>query len=218
MSDLIRVLIVDDHPVVRQGLASLLIPRNGFEVIGEAADGAQAVAKAQALQPDVILMDMVMPEMTGAEATAQIKRENPDARILILTSFSGQDSLADAVRAGASGYLMKESEPDDLFHAIRSVYRGQMAIPQSLAAKLVSASQRPATPDRALTEREGDVLEAVAQGLSNQEIARQLHISPATVRTHVSSLLRKLDLSNRTQLALYAMEQKQQSTPDENQP
>jgi NarL family two-component system response regulator LiaR len=179
-----------------------------MEVIGEASSGLEAVEMARALQPDVIVMDMVMPHMTGIEATVQIKKSNPDARILILTSFSEQDSLAKAIKAGAMGYLLKESQPDDLLHAIRSVYRGQLTIPQNLALKLVSVSQQPDTPGTELSEREQEVLASVAQGLSNKEIAEKLTISTNTVRSHISSILTKLNLSNRTQLALYAMEER----------
>ena len=208
MSDLIRLLIADDHPIVRQGLATLLIPRNGVEVIGEAENGRQAIDLARELQPDVILMDVVMPDMTGIEATAEIKTENPDARILILTSFSTEDKLVSAIKAGALGYLLKDAQPDDLFHAIRSVYRGQLTLPPEMALDLLQASKQPDELEASLTERENEVLLAVAEGLSNQEIAQKLNIGTNTVRTHISSLLRKLELTNRTQLAIFVTEQR----------
>jgi NarL family two-component system response regulator LiaR len=160
MTDLIRILVADDHMVVRRGLCSLLIPRNGMKVIGEAADGVEAVELAHSLQPDVILMDMLMPRLNGPEAIVEIKKENPDARVLVLTSFGEEDKVAAAIRAGALGYLLKDSSPDELFHAIRSVYRGNLSLPQHLALKLVHDLEHPkdATPPKtSLTAREMDV-------------------------------------------------------------
>jgi NarL family two-component system response regulator LiaR len=206
MTDLIRVLIADDHYVVRQGLAALLLPRNGMEVVGEAATGREAVELARTLQPDVILMDMVMPEMDGPTAIALIKQENPKARILVLTSFGESKQISAAVQAGALGYLLKDSSPDDLLHAIRSVYRGNLVLPQDLAVKLMLP--QPAASVDQLTERETDVLRLLAQGQSNQEIARNLSISDTTVRSHVSIILMKLGVSNRTQAALVARERR----------
>ena len=205
MTDLIRVLIADDHYVVRQGLAALLAPRNGMEVVGEAANGREAVDLARTLQPDVILMDMIMPEMTGPEAISLIKQENPNARILVLTSFGESKQVSAAIQAGALGYLLKDSSPDDLLHAIRSVYRGNLVLPQDLALALMQPRPAAAALDQ-LTERETDVLRLLAQGQSNQEIARNLSISATTVRSHVSMILMKLDVSNRTQAVLVAQE------------
>jgi NarL family two-component system response regulator LiaR len=205
MTDLIRVLIADDHYVVRQGLATLLAPRNGMEVVGEAATGRVAVDLARTLQPDVILMDMMMPEMTGPEAISLIKQENPNARILVLTSFGESKQVSAAIQAGALGYLLKDSSPDDLLHAIRSVYRGNLVLPQDLALALMQPRPAAAALDQ-LTERETDVLRLLAQGQSNQEIARNLSISATTVRSHVSMILMKLDVSNRTQAVLVAQE------------
>jgi NarL family two-component system response regulator LiaR len=205
MSDLIRVLIADDHYVVRQGLSALLVPRNGMEVVGEAATGREAVDLARTLQPDVILMDMIMPEMDGPEAIARIKQENPKARILVLTTFGESKQITAAVQAGALGYLLKDSSPDDLLHAIRSVHRGNLVLPQDLAQKLMQPRPAVDALDQ-LTERETDVLRLLAQGQSNQEIARNLNISMTTVRSHVSNILMKLGVSNRTQAALVARE------------
>ena len=209
MTELIRILIADDHMVVRRGLRSLLTPRNGMEVVGEAEDGVEAVELARSLQPDVILMDMLMPRLNGPDAIVEIKKENPDARVLVLTSFSEQDKVAAAIRAGALGYLLKDSSPDDLFDSIRSVCRGNLSLPHHLALKLMQDLGQPqdtASPKAALTKRELDVLREITLGLSNQEIAKKLSIGTTTVRSHVSSLLSKLELSNRTELALYAVE------------
>ncbi len=207
MSELIRVLIADDHFVVRQGLAMLLLPRNGMEVVGEATNGRDAVELAHKLRPDVILMDMIMPEMNGPEAISRIKEENPQARILVLASFAESQQVLAAVQAGALGYLLKDSSPDDLLHAIRSVYRGNLVLPQDLALKLMQP-QPPAPELDQLTERETDVLRLLAQGQTNQEIAARLNISTTTVRSHVSNILLKLNASNRTQAALTAIERK----------
>lgn len=204
MNDLIRILIADDHPVVREGLSALLIPRNGMTVVGEAKNGREAVELAQQLQPDVIMMDMVMPELNGSEATARIKAQNQDARILILTSFGQEEQLIEAINAGALGCLLKDSQPDDLLHAIRSVYRGQMSISQSLGLKLVNQPPQPDVSESLLTVREREVAGLVAEGLSNKEIAKKLGISANTVRSHISNILRKLGVANRTQLAIYS--------------
>ena len=207
MSDLIRILIADDHFVVRQGLAALLVPRNGMQVVGEAATGREAVDRARYLQPDVILMDMMMPEMDGPEAIALIKQENPAARILVLTSFGESKQISAAIQAGALGYLLKDSSPDDLLHAIHSVYRGNLVLPQDLALKLMQPQPAAGDLDQ-LTERETDVLRLLAKGQSNQEIAATLNIGMTTVRSHVSNILMKLNVSNRTQAALVAQERR----------
>lgn len=205
MNDLIRVLIADDHFVVRQGLVTLLVPRNGMQVVGEAATGREAVNLARTLQPDVILIDMVMPEMDGPEAITLIKQENPKARILVLTSFGENKQVSLAIQSGASGYLLKDSSPDDLLNAIRSVYQGNLVLPQDLAVKLMQPQPSAPTLDQ-LTERETDVLRMLALGQSNKEIASNLNISTTTVRSHVSNILMKLGVSNRTQAAMVAQE------------
>jgi NarL family two-component system response regulator LiaR len=206
---LIRVLVVEDHAVVREGLCSLLTARYGVEVIGQAADGLQAVEKAGALKPDVILMDLAMPRMTGLEATLKIREANPDAKILVLSSFSEEAKVSAAIKAGAMGFLLKDSSADDLAHAIRSVYRGHLSLPQGLAQKMMAGllgGEGSAAPTEELTRRELDVLKCLAQGMSNAEIAEALSVSVPTVHSHVHNLLGKLNLTSRTQAALYAIE------------
>lgn len=205
----IRVLLVEDHNVVRKGLSALLAtPRFQIEIVGEAADGVEAIALARELQPDVIVMDLEMPRKGGVEATAEIRSENPDAHILILTSFGEVERAVQAVRAGAHGFLLKDSSPDDLVHAIQSVHRGQLALPGDMALDLWSERQSLASTalPEGLTERELGVLRGLARGLSNKEIASALSISPNTVRSHIRSILSKLGVDNRTQAALYALE------------
>ncbi|HTP10307.1 MAG TPA: response regulator transcription factor [Anaerolineae bacterium] len=204
----IRVLIADDHAIVRSGITALLAQVPDIEVVGEASDGQQAITQAAILRPDVILMDLVMPNIDGIEAIRQIKARQPESRILVLTSFAADDKVFPAIKAGALGYLLKESRPSDLIEAIRQVYRGESALHPTIARKvlqeLTRPPDRPPTPDP-LTEREMDVLRLVAQGLGNQEIAAKLHVGDATVRTHVSNILAKLHLANRIQVALYAL-------------
>ena len=189
MEETIRVLIVDDHIVVREGLRAFISTQSGVEIIGEAESGEQAVKLVRQLHPDVILMDLVMAGMGGIEATRCIKKENPDARILVLTSFADDDKVFPAIKAGALGYLLKDSTPQQLLQAIRELNR-----PPDL----------PPTGEP-LTNRELIVLELVARGLSNIDIAEKLNLSEWTVRTHISNILSKLHLANRTQAALYAL-------------
>jgi len=204
----IRVLIADDHAIVRKGIRALLSTEADIQVIGEASDGAEAIAQTQALNPDVILMDLVMPKLDGIEATRQITAHQPRARILVLTSFAADDKVFPAIKAGALGYLLKDSSPDELVQAIHQVHRGEPSLEPSIARKvLTELSQPPKTPltPEPLTEREVGVLRLVAQGQSNREIAEQLVITEMTVRTHVSNILSKLHLASRTQAALYAL-------------
>ncbi len=204
----IRVLITDDHSIVRKGIRALLATESDIEVVGEAGDGAEAAAQAQALHPDVILMDLVMPKVDGIEATRRILAQQPGMRILVLTSFAADDKVFPAIKAGALGYLLKDSGPEELVQAIHQVHRGEPSLEPSIARKvLLELSQPPKTPLTAepLTGREVDVLRLVAQGRSNRDIAEELVITEMTVRTHVSNILGKLHLASRTQAALYAL-------------
>jgi len=206
----IRVLIVDDHTVVRKGLKALLSDEKyGIEVVGEAGNGDEAVQKAKQLQPDVILMDLVMPGKSGLEAIAEIKQTQSSSHILVLTSFADDDNVIKAIRSGAHGFLLKDTSPDELVQTIHSVHADKLTLPQELARILLS--DKPETKEQGaskedLTPRELDVLQSIAQGLSNKQIAQTLSISTTTVRSHVSSLMRKLNMENRTQLAIYARE------------
>jgi NarL family two-component system response regulator LiaR len=208
MTASIRVLIADDHAILRKGIRALLSTEPDIEVVGEAADGLQTVAQARALCPDVILMDLLMPNMDGIEATRRITAEQPGVRVLVLTSFAADDKVFPAIKAGALGYLLKESAPEDLVQAIHQIHRGESSLHPTIARKVLQeithSSDRPPTPDP-LTEREAEVLRLVAQGLSNQDIARKLNISDPTVRTHVSNIMSKLHLATRIQAALYAL-------------
>ena len=211
MTEIIRILIADDHAIVREGLRALIDTEPGMELVGEAADGVEAVLKARSLQPDVILLDLVMPRKDGIEAIADIKRENLEARILVLTSFAEDEKVFPAIQAGALGYLLKDSSPQELLKAIREVDRGESSLHPTIARKLIRELNRPPEnlppTEEPLTEREVEVLSLVARGLSNQEIADRLVVSERTVRTHVSNILGKLHLANRTQAALYAVQE-----------
>lgn len=208
MNKKIRILIADDHAVVRRGLRTILLSEPEMELVDEAADGIEAVLKARACRPDVILLDMVMPRLDGLGAIQQIKQENPAARILVLTSFAEDDKLFPAIKSGALGYLLKDSSPEQLLQAIRDVHAGKSSLDPSVALKLIRELNRPSdlplSPDP-LSERELEVLKLVARGLTNQEIADTLIIGERTVGNHISSILSKLHLANRTQAALYAL-------------
>jgi NarL family two-component system response regulator LiaR len=206
---MIRVLIVDDHAVVREGLRAFLELQDGIEVVGEAGDGAEAVLRAVELAPDVVLMDLVMPVLDGVEAMRGVRSTVPTARVIVLTSFLEDERLLPAIEAGAAGYLLKNVEPAELARAIRTAHAGEALIDPAVAARLVTAlSQRPAViradPER-LTRRETEVLELIAAGRSNKRIALALGISEKTVKNHVSHLLEKLGVSDRTQAALLAV-------------
>lgn len=201
MSEPIRIMIADDHHVVRQGLAALLKTVPGFDVVAEAADGQQAIDRFNEHQPDVTLMDLRMPGLGGVEAVAQIRRKHPTARIIVLTTFDGDEDIYRALQAGAKGYLLKGSFGEDLFDAIRAVHAGKTRIPSAIAERLAG---RMGVPE--LTSRELDVLKAIVAGRSNKEIGAQLFISEATVKTHINSILGKLGVSDRTQAATTALQ------------
>ncbi len=207
--DLIRVLIVDDHQVVRKGLRGYLETYPDIQVVAEAENGVQAVALTREHVPDVILMDLLMPEMGGVEAIEQIMVFSPATHIIVLTSYTEDEYLFSAMRAGARGYLLKDVEPEDLVNAIRAAMRGQTTMHPSVAVRLVQGIDHPDNDSLAdLTERELDVLRLVARGKSNKEIAEELVIAEGTVKSHVSNILSKLHLTHRTQAALYALKRK----------
>jgi NarL family two-component system response regulator LiaR len=206
----IKVLIADDHQIVRQGLRTFLDLQDDILVVGEANDGLQAVEMAEYLDPDVILMDLVMPNLDGIEAIQQIKTAGINAKVIALTSFTDDEKVFPAIQAGASSYLLKDVSPDDLVEAIRAVHRGEARLHPDIARKLMEQVAR--RPDEGvdargddLTEREREVVRLIGQGLSNREIAQQLFISHKTVKTHVSNILSKLDLKDRTQVAIFAI-------------
>ncbi|MFZ5809651.1 MAG: response regulator [Chloroflexota bacterium] len=204
----IRILVADDHPLIRDSLRTLLKTEADLELVGEAVDGDEAVRKALDLQPDVILMDLVMPKKDGLQAIMEIKQIKADISILVLTSFSDEDKVFPAIRAGALGYLLKDASPEELLKAIHDVYRGMPSLHPSIALQLLREINRPSELPRAenpLSERELEVLKLIAQGLTNQEIATKLVLSEWTVRTHVRNILTKLHLANRTQAALFAL-------------
>jgi DNA-binding NarL/FixJ family response regulator len=206
---MISVLIVDDHAVVREGLRTFLELQPGLDVVGEAGDGREAIDAARRLRPDVILMDLVMPELDGVAAMRVLRTEVPDTRVIVLTSFLDDERLLPAIQAGAAGYLLKNVEPSELARAIHAAHRGEAIIDPSAAARLVqafadSASVRPPEPER-LTRREHEVLELIVGGRSNKRIALELGISEKTVKTHVGHVLAKLGVTDRTQAALLAV-------------
>jgi NarL family two-component system response regulator LiaR len=204
----IRILIADDHAIVREGVSSLVANRPDIEIVGEAEDGAQAVQLARTHRPDVILLDLVMPRMDGIAAIHAIKREDPEARILVLTSFAEEERVFAAIKAGALGYLLKDSSPLALIQAIYDVHRGDSSLHPTIARKLIREINQPSTlppTEDPLTEREVEVLKLVAKGLTHQDIAARLFISSRTVGAHVGHILDKLHLANRTQAALHAL-------------
>ncbi|MEB8800621.1 DNA-binding response regulator [Bacillus thuringiensis serovar pirenaica] len=208
----IKVLLVDDHTVVLKGLAFFLSTQEDLELVGEANNGKEALVKVGETNPDVILMDLYMPEMDGVEATAYIKKEYPNVKVIVLTSFSDQAHVLPALRAGASGYILKDVEPDQLVEAIRSAYKGNIQLHPDIANALLSQTlpveekeEEPSIQVDVLTARENEVLQLLAKGMSNKEVASVLVITEKTVKAHVSSILSKLNLSDRTQAALYAV-------------
>jgi NarL family two-component system response regulator LiaR len=205
----IRVLVIDDHRIVREGIRSLMEDVEDIHVIGEASNGYDGVALVDSLDPDVVLMDLVMPKMDGLEATRQITGKHPHIRVLVLTSFIANEKVFPAIKAGAMGYLLKDTGSQELIDAIRKVNRGEPSLGPEIARKVLSEIRKPApgeqpTPDP-LTDRELQVLKLVAQGKSNKEIASELNISLHTVRTHVNRIFKKLHLANRVQATLYAL-------------
>ncbi|MGQ4364310.1 response regulator [Streptomyces sp. SAS_272] len=207
MDDPIKVLLVDDHQVVRRGLRTFLEVQDDIEVVGEAADGADGVALAEELRPDVVLMDVKMPGMDGVEALRKLRDLDNPARVLIVTSFTERRTVVPALRAGAAGYVYKDVDPDALAGAIRSVHAGHILLQPEVADALLSQEESGSGQGRvgSLTEREREVLGLIADGRSNREIARALVLSEKTVKTHVSNILMKLDVADRTQAALWAV-------------
>jgi DNA-binding NarL/FixJ family response regulator len=209
VADAIRVLIVDDHAVVREGLRTFLALQDGIEVVGEAGDGAEALDAAAALQPDVILMDLVMPALDGLGAMRALRDAGTTARVIVLTSFTDDERILPAIQLGAAGYLLKNVAPAELARAVRAAHAGEALLDPTVAARLVAAvaEQRAEGPRAAdaLTRRERDVLTLIARGLSNKRIAFELGLSEKTVKAHVGHVLAKLGVSDRTQAALYAV-------------
>jgi DNA-binding NarL/FixJ family response regulator len=208
----IRVLIVDDHEIVREGLQTLLSEEPGFDVVGTAGDGATAVALAQATKPDVIVMDLVMPELDGIEATRRILRENPSARVLVLTTFADDQHVREAIQAGATGYLLKDVLKGDLVRALRDAAMGRPSLHPEVQQHLMrevagktSSSRGQAPPHDNLTEREVSILRLIAEGRSNKEIAAALYLTEGTIKGYVSTIFDKLGVEDRTQAALYAV-------------
>lgn len=206
----IAVVLVDDHAIVRQGLRTYLELQPDIEVVGEASDGREAVGVVRDALPDIVLMDLVMPHSDGVEATRAITSLAPSTRVIVLTSFSEDEKVFASIKAGAQGYLMKDVLPQDLVKAIRTVYRGEAQLDPEIARKLMQefTNPQPQTPRHDLTERELEVLRLIAHGKTNKDISEDLVLSEKTVKTHVSNILQKLHLSDRTQAAVYALRQK----------
>ncbi|MCG3088334.1 response regulator [Sporosarcina cyprini] len=205
----IRILVVDDHHVVRKGLVFFFRTQPDLEIVGEAANGKEAVELANSLKPDLILMDLVMPEMDGIEATKRIKQQHPDMKIMMLTSFSDQDHVLPALEAGASGFQLKDIQPDELVTSLKKIINGENQLHPKATSHLMNTFTNRGQQDKGrveeLTKRELDVLQEIARGKSNKEIAASLFITEKTVKTHVSNVLAKLELADRTQAALYAV-------------
>ena len=205
----IRVLIVDDHEVVRDGLITILGRENDFTVVGEAKNGLEAIEKAQELKPDVLLMDLRMPELDGVEAMRRIREDNPDVKFTVLTTYDSDEYIFDAIEAGAKGYLLKDASRDELFQAVRAVYRGESIIQPGVAARILdrfSQLSRQAVDSGGLSERELEVLRLISRGAANKEIGASLSISESTVKTHVANIFQKLDVNDRTDAVTQALQ------------
>jgi DNA-binding NarL/FixJ family response regulator len=213
----IRVLLVDDHAVVRMGLKSFFDLLDDIEVVGEASDGSEGVAMARRLKPDVVLMDLLMPNMDGVTAIGRIKAELPETEIVTMTSFIEEEKVTAALEAGASGYVLKDAEADEVADAVRAAYAGEVHLDPAVARLLAQRMRQKKSPEdelvEPLTEREKDVLRLLGQGMSNKEIGAALFITERTARTYVSNILGKLGLASRTQAALYAVEHKLAESP-----
>ena len=207
MSERIQILIVDDHPVVRDGLMAMLATQKDFEVIGQAADGSEALLKARKFTPDLILLDLEMPEMDGVEVIRRLRNEQPGVNTILFTAFDTDDRIVTAIQSGANGYLLKGSPREELFHAVRVAGKGGSLLLPLMASRLEKATEKPPAPFEALTRREQDVLNVLAQGKTNKEIAADLFITERTVKYHVSSILNKLGAGNRTEAVTLAAQQ-----------
>ena len=216
--EIIRILIVDDHIVVRKGIKALLATEPTLEVLDEAKDGLEAVAKYEELKPDLLLLDLLMPKMSGIEVIRELKGKYSDVKILVLTSFAADEQVFPAIKAGALGYLLKDSQPEELIEAIRQVHQGESSLSPSVARMVLQEvfqpGEKPLSPDP-LTKREVEVLQVLAKGKSNRDIGEILSITEATVRTHVSNILAKLHLASRTEAALYALKEGVASLEDD---
>lgn len=203
---MIRVLVVDDHAIVRDGLERLLNSAEGVEVVGTAGDGAEAIEAAMRVEPDVVLMDLSMPGVDGIEATRRLADTRPEAKVVVLTTFADQRRILDALNAGASGYLLKDAEPDEIITAVRTVVEGGAPLDPKAARVLLDAQRRPRQGQRELSGREREVLDLLATGLANKQIARRLGITERTVKAHLTNIFQQLGVTDRTQAALWAQE------------